>query len=169
MKLVEESRSPFGIRRLARVGLAGVGLVLLTGLFSSTQAGCLSPDQYLCGVKKSNNQCWSFTQQADCQTHPICEWRVGCASGCQRATTNLECSQHIGCEVGGAPERCFRSGCRLPTNGREIMTEAECSVMQDCNWEPSCWDAANTDCDISLSQTECERRNCIWQKQDSSL
>jgi len=147
---VEGLRLRLTVRRVARVTFAGALFVLLSGLFSGAQVGCLLPETYVCGNKNSYDYCWSFTQQADCQTHPICEWRVGCASGCRRATNDAECSQHLFCEVVGVPQRCFRNGCQDTSNGGYIMTEAQCTAAKDCNWEPSCWDAPNTDCDVKL-------------------
>jgi hypothetical protein len=168
MTFFEGLRLRVRARHLARISLAGAVLVLLSGLFSSIQVGCLLPETYVCGTKNSFDQCFSFTQLTDCQMHPICEWRVGCASGCRHATTDLECAQHHGCSVIGSPHRCFSYGCAL-TTGIDATSEEECSKTTDCNWEPSCWDAPNTDCDVKLDETECKRRNCVWKKEDSSL
>jgi len=167
MKFVQRSRFRFGARQLARVGLAVTGFLLLSGLFSGTQAGCFFADQYQCGGKSSYNVCWSFTQQGDCQTHPACEWRVGCASGCNHAKSGAECALHIDCAV--VSGTCFGSGCRLPPYNSEVMTAEECATTTDCNWEPACWDAPNTDCDYKLDEAECARRNCRWEKVDRSL
>jgi len=89
-----------------------------------------------------------------------CEWRVGCASGCNHAKSGAECALHIDCAV--VSGTCFGSGCRLPPYNSEVMTAEECATTTDCNWEPSCWDAPNTDCDYKLDETECARRNCRW-------
>jgi len=169
MRFVQASRFRFGARQAARASLATAGFLLLSGLFSGAQVGCLLADQYQCGGKNSSGDCSYFTQLADCQTHPACEWRVGCASGCNRARTDAECSQHLSCGIIGENRTCFGYGCRLPPYNSAVMTAEECATTTDCNWEPSCWDAPNTECDYKLDEAECARRNCRWEKVDRSL
>ena len=149
-------------RQLRRVGLVWALWVLLSGLFSSTQVGCLSPDTYYCGHKNSFNSCWRFAKAADCAKHSFCEWRVGCASGCLHASIGAECSEHLGGSVGGEPLACFSGRC-------DATTEEACTALEDCFWEPSCGNAPNTECNNQLGEDECKRRNCEWVLLDSHL
>ena len=147
-------------RRFASIA-AVAALLGLSGIFSSTQVSCVL-DHYSCQGKDTTKTCASHTPEA-CQMDSACEWRVGCASPCQHATTPAECL--AGCAV--VQGRCYGSGCTIA--GAYIKTEEECSATGVCNWEPSCWDAPNSECSPSLDETECTRRNCEWKKEDAHL
>jgi len=148
-------------RRLTRIGMLGAAWLVVSGMFASSQLGCLTPDRYECGNKASLSACFVYPHQADCQTRPNCEWRVGCASGCQHSTTNAECGeQHLACGVITSPPACFSGRC-------DGQTEKECGMREDCFWEPSCFDSPDVlPCKYDLSEDECKRRDCEWVKQD---
>jgi hypothetical protein len=154
----------FGARQIVRAGLAGVTLAFLCGLFSSTQVGC--EGAFYCGAKAFT--CDNIPGQSACENNSACEWRVGCASGCRRAQTVQECAQHLACATSAATV-CSGFGCVESDGGGPILTETECAAKSDCNWEPSCWDKAGTECNSGLDETECKRRNCAWLQGSNQL
>ena len=161
MSQIEEARPQPVARRFASIATATV-LLGLSGIFSGTQVACVL-DHYSCQGKDTTKTCASHTPEA-CQMDSACEWRVGCASACQHATTIAECSAIGSCGVVQA--RCYGAGCTIA--GAYIKSEQECSATA-CNWEPSCWDAPNSECSPSLDEAECTRRNCEWKREDASL
>jgi hypothetical protein len=99
MSLRVGSPSYLRSRRVVRAGLAGLAWVVVCVLVSGLQPGCLST-AYFCGSK--NSTCTSIPGQSACEQHAtICEWRVGCASGCRHAQTVQECAQHLACGTDG--------------------------------------------------------------------
>ena len=161
MSQIEEPRAQPVARRFASIATAAV-LLGLSGIFSGTQMSCVLGG-YVCKGKDTTKTCASHTPEA-CQMDSACEWRVGCISGCQRAATMTECAA-LDCAV--TDGHCYGGGC-MNAIGAYITTEQECSATA-CNWEPSCWDAPNSECSPSLDEAECTRRNCEWKKEDAHL
>src|SRR6478735_962171 len=108
MSQVEEPRARPVVRRFASIATAALFLGL-SGIFSGTQMSC-ALDRYVCKGKDTTKTCASHTPET-CMTDSACEWRVGCASPCQHATTIAECSAVGSCSV--VQGRCFGSGCTI--------------------------------------------------------
>lgn len=160
------SCSKLGLRLLTRGALAGVGFSLWVGIFSSAGLGCGSLASYRCGAKDGNRSCAMQVVQSTCEQDSACQWRVGCASTCKDAQTIQECGMNPSCGVSAG--NCFGSGCKTAA-ADEITSREQCPTSAFCAWEPACWDAPNTDCTPDLDESECNRRNCRWEKQNGQL
>jgi len=135
---------------------AALLLLCFAGLLGVPQTGCLQ-DNYVCGTKISS----CSLHQADCEASSTCEWRLGCSFPCPQGLSRDECIQRTGCfwtDTGF----CNGDACRRPGTIETIDTEADCSAMAGCNWQPSCWGKPNTECDTRLLEAECRARNCTW-------
>jgi hypothetical protein len=111
--------------------------------------------------------CYAQKSAEACTSHSICEWRVGCASACQRALATDECPAN--CGVIGVDRACYGLGCRAPDSGAQNANEDQCAALPGCNWQDACWEARDTACHPNLNESECKRRNCSWNELGSQL
>jgi len=157
-----------GLVLCSRIGVAAGTLLLLSGLFYGGGLGCGAVESYRCGGKNISNDCSGHIQQKECELASACQWRTGCASTCRDAKAADECAKNPSCVVSGVNSQCSGLGCRT-SSGAPIESEGQCPPTGFCAWEPSCWDAPNTECTGQLGEAECKRRSCLWEKQNGQL
>jgi hypothetical protein len=132
------------LSNVARTVLAALLGLTLVGTLVVAPVGC-STSNYECGDRI--NYCGFDYDEVTCELEKGCVWRSGCQKPCP--------DQAAPCVT----------PCRNTTQGYAV-DEASCVDLasEGCSWLPSCWEDPAQLCERDLSEDECGRRGCRWEK-----
>lgn len=128
----------------ARLVLAAALGFTLLGMLVVAPGGCTT-DNYECGDRVLN--CEFAYDEPTCGQRNGCKWRSGCEKPCAEQ-----------------PAPCV-TPCWNATQGFPIDAPACQALSSDgCSWVPSCWEDPAQLCERDLSEDECQKRGCRWEK-----